>query len=264
MNLSVFTLAQRPELRGQLFSAEFAAALPEFMRHDPTAELYYARGNLDRYLDFVLAAVHPEQPDRVVARAASVPFAFGSAVPERSELPDGGWDEVIRWAHQDTQAGRPATAVGALEIMVLRPYRGRGVSQRMLSAMADNARMRGFADLYAPVRPSDKHREPFIPFAEYVGRMQPDGLPDNAWLRVHCRAGGAIVKIAPTSMVIAGNLKEWSSWTGLGFEASGAVAVPGALSPLHVSLEQNHAVYVEPNLWVRHRLDRRGHLRGIE
>ena len=28
-----------------------------------------------------------------------------------------------------------------------------------------------------------------------------------------------------------------------------------ALSPVHVSLEQDHAVYVEPNLWVRHPLD---------
>jgi uncharacterized protein (AIM24 family) len=38
------------------------------------------------------------------------------------------------------------------------------------------------------------------------------------------------------------------------FETSGAVAVAGALSPVHVSLEQNHAVYVEPNIWVHHRL----------
>ena len=28
----------------------------------------------------------------------------------------------------------------------------------------------------------------------------------------------------------------------------------GALSPVHVSLEQNHAVYIEPNLWIHHRL----------
>jgi hypothetical protein len=30
--------------------------------------------------------------------------------------------------------------------------------------------------------------------------------------------------------------------------------VPGALSPVHVSAEHDHAVYVEPNLWVHHRV----------
>jgi hypothetical protein len=44
------------------------------------------------------------------------------------------------------------------------------------------------------------------------------------------------------------------SLTGLIFKQSGAVAVDGALSPVHVSLEQDHAVYVEPNIWIHHRL----------
>jgi hypothetical protein len=60
------------------------------------------------------------------------------------------------------------------------------------------------------------------------------------------RAGAQIVKVAPRSMVIAGTIAEWSRWTGLGFTASGAAIVPGTLSPIHVSLEQDHAVYVEP------------------
>src|SRR6266446_3162468 len=108
--LMVATLAERPELRPQLFSAEFAAAVPEFLRHDPTAALYYERANLDRYLDFVLAAVDREQPDR-------------------DALPEDGWDGVIRWAHADWRAERSPNAVSALEIMVLPPYRARGVSQ---------------------------------------------------------------------------------------------------------------------------------------
>jgi len=55
-------------------------------------------------------------------------------------------------------------------------------------------------------------------------------------------------------MVFAGTLAEWSLWTGMTFDRSGAVAVPGALSPLHVSCEKDHAVYVEPNIWVHHRI----------
>src|ERR1700675_331991 len=125
--LAVATLAERPVLRAQLFSAEFAAAVPEFLHHDPTAELYYADGALDRYLDFALAAVDRDEPDRVIARAFSVPFAFRDGTAGRSELPLGGWDAVIRWADEDWRAGRRHAAVSALEIIVLPPYRGRGL-----------------------------------------------------------------------------------------------------------------------------------------
>ena len=250
--LAVATLRERPELRALVFSAEFQAGWPEFARHDPTAALYY--GALDRYLDFVLAAVDREQPDRPIARACSVPFAFRDATSGRKELPPGGWGAVIRWADADWRAGRRATAVSALEILVAPPYRGRGISQLMLSAMLANTWARGFADLYAPLRPSDKHREPHVPFADYVARTRPDGLPHDAWVRTHIRAGARVVGIAPYSMVIAGTLAEWSEWTGVEFAGGGEIIVPGALSPVHASREQNHAVYVEPNLWVHHRV----------
>jgi hypothetical protein len=73
-------------------------------------------------------------------------------------------------------------------------------------------------------------------------------------VRTHLRLGAVVVKVAPCSMVIVGTLAEWRQWTGLAFERSGTAIVPGALSQVHVSLEQDHAVYVEPNLWVRHPL----------
>ncbi len=250
--LAVATLRERPELRAQLFSAEFAAAVPEFLRHDPTAALYYGDRALDRYVDFVLAAVDREEPDRVIARAVSVPFAFRDATSGRKALPPGGWDAVIRWTDEDWRAGRRPTAVGALEIIVLPPYRGRGIAQLMLAALIANTWDKGFADLYAPLRPSDKHREPHVPFADYIARRRADGLPDDSWLRAHVRAGGRIMQVAPRSMVIAGTLAEWSRWTGMNFDRSGAIVVPGALSPVHVSCEDDHAVYVEPNLWVHH------------
>jgi hypothetical protein len=36
------------------------------------------------------------------------------------------------------------------------------------------------------------------------------------------------------------------------FDRSGEVLVAGALSPVMVSLEQDYAVYIEPNVWVQH------------
>ncbi|HEY6738338.1 MAG TPA: hypothetical protein VI076_05765 [Actinopolymorphaceae bacterium] len=90
--------------------------------------------------------------------------------------------------------------------------------------------------------------------SQYIEQRRDDGLPEDPWLRVHVRAGGRIVKVAPTSMVIVGSLEEWRSWTGLPFDRDGDVAVPEALVPVQCNLTHGYAVYVEPNVWVRHDL----------
>jgi hypothetical protein len=84
--------------------------------------------------------------------------------------------------------------------------------------------------------------------------VRSDGLPVDPWLRVHVRAGGKIIQVAPRSMVIAGTLAEWREWTELPFDRTGSVLVPKALAPVMCDAEHDHAVYVEPNVWVRHDL----------
>jgi GNAT superfamily N-acetyltransferase len=254
VRLEVATFAERPDLLAKVFEPEIQSAVPEFMRHDQTGALYYGDGHLGHHLDYGLVAVDPAEPDRPVARAFSVPFAFPDPARGRVALPDGGWDQVIRWGYQDRLAGIRPTAVSALEIMVAPRLQGRGISQTMLAALRDNARRLGFVELYALLRLTDKHREPLTPFAEYVARCRDDGLPHDSWVRTHLRLGARILKVAPCSMVVAGTLAEWRQWTALPFDKSGPTIVPGALSPVHVSLEQDHAVYVEPNLWLRHPL----------
>jgi GNAT superfamily N-acetyltransferase len=252
--LTVATFAERPDLLARVFEPDIQSAVPEFMRHDPVGVLYYGDGHLEHYREFGLVAFDPTTPEEPLARAFSVPFASRDGMPGRDELPDGGWDEVIRWGHLDRVAGRRANAVSALEIMVAPRLQQRGISRLMLGAMRDNARRLGFADLYAPLRPTGKALEPLTPFADYVARRRPDGLPHDPWLRTHIRAGAEVVKIAPRSMTVAGTLAEWRQWTGLALDRSGEALVPGALCPIHVSLEQDHAVYVEPNIWLHHRV----------
>ena len=216
--------------------------------HDRAAGLYFDEPHFDRHLAFAFVGLAGEE---IAGRAFSVPFAF--RIEGRTELPDAGWDEVIRWSHQDHAAGRKPTALSALEISLLPPFRGRSHPERFIATMKDAARAHGFADLYAPVRPSLKHRSPRAPMAAYAAALRPDGLPVDPWLRTHVRLGGRIVKVAPCSMTIVGTLAEWSRWTGLAFPTSGDMEVPGALAPVLISREQDCGVYVEPNVWVHHR-----------
>jgi hypothetical protein len=247
VGLEIFTLRERPDLRPLIFDADLQSVWPEFMRHGAAAKLYFAPWIFDRYLDYAFAGV---ADGKVVARAFCVPFAFNT--DDRSDLPDGGWDQVIRWAHDDKMIGRAPNALSALEISMLPEARGSGNSLALLGAMKACARVNGFGELFAPVRPNQKHLQPRVSMRDYVDTVRSDGLPVDGWLRTHLRVGGTFMKIAPYSMTIVGTLADWSAWTGMPFDRSGEVLVAGALSPVMVSLEQDCAVYIEPNVWVRH------------
>ena len=249
MNLEIFSLRERPDLCPRVFSQDLQAVWPEFMRHDATAKLYFDPSIFVDYLDYAFGGLVDGE---VVGRAFSIPFAFN--VEGRTELPDGGWDQVIRWAHEDRILGRTPTTMSALEIALLPKARGIGNSLAMLDALKACAKKMRFAEMFAPVRPSQKHLLPRTPMCEYITLKRADGLPMDAWLRTHVGVGGRIVKIAPYSMTIVGTIAEWSQWTGAAFESSGEAEVEGALVPVLVSLEQNYGIYVEPNVWVRHPL----------
>jgi GNAT superfamily N-acetyltransferase len=221
------------------------------MYHDPVSALFYQQ-EATEYAEFCLLGIDLDEPDRPVAKASSVPFSW--AGDPAAELPPGGYDAVILAATADRLAGRRGNLVSPIEIAVRPDLRGRGLSKLMLDALRDNTARLGYPILVAPVRPSHKARFPELTMRAYLARVREDGLPADPWLRVHARAGGRIVGLAPRSMTIAGTLAEWREWTGLPFTGDGPVTVPDALVPVHVAVAAGHAVYVEPNVWVRHDL----------
>ncbi|GGU13887.1 MULTISPECIES: N-acetyltransferase [Streptomyces] len=248
MELNITTLAERPELQGRMW--QMKDLWPEFTLHDPVGWGYMAR-IVTELPEYVLVATDAE--GEVVARAFSVPFQLQAE--GRRALPARGWDQVMLWAFSDLRHGRTPDTVSAIEVCVDTGALGKGLSGRMLAAMRDNAERLGFTEVVAPVRPNGKHLEAAASIDEYAFRTrEADGLPHDPWLRVHVRAGGTIERVAPASMTISGSLEEWRAWTGLPFDTDGPVEVAGALVPVHCEASRGYAVYVEPNVWVRHRL----------
>lgn len=244
VSLTISVLADRPDLAEPMW--DMPSSWPEFMRNDPIGGLYY--GNVEqRFAEFALVA--QDDGGEVVACAYSVPFVLDE---DAGELPDNGWDFVIRSGLLASIRKQRPNAVSAVEIAVRPDRQGTGLSGRMLEAMRENAARKGFAELVAPVRPNGKD-DLDEPMSTYAARVRDDGLPVDPWLRVHVRAGGRIAKVAPRSMVVPGTLEEWRSWTGLPFDATGPVVVPKALTPVHCDVDHGVAVYVEPNVWVVHR-----------
>jgi GNAT superfamily N-acetyltransferase len=247
MELTVSSLAERPEMRERVLG--MADSWPEFVTEDPVGSAHYGRisGELPEHVLFA-----EDERGEVVAHAHGVPFALHTE--DRGELPARGWDEVLGWAFSDLRRGVRPDTVSAISVVVDPRLQGHGLSARMLSAMRDNARAHGFSEVVAPVRPSAKHLEPHTPIEEYARRVRPDGLPYDPWLRVHVRAGAEVHSVAPASMTVSGSLEQWRRWTGLPFDTRGDVEVPGALVPVRCEPERGYAVYVEPNVWMRHAL----------
>lgn len=266
MVLRIASLAERPEMYDQVMG--MADTWPEFLRNDLVGNAHY--GRIAKELpEHVLFA--EDDSGEVVAHAYSVPFALGDGgdggdsgdggdrgdvgglgSEGQSGLPARGWDEVLVRAFGDRRRGITPDTVSAISIVVAPHAQGTGLSARMLSAMRENARAQGFGEVVAPVRPSAKHLEPRTAMEEYAFRTRDDGLPHDPWLRVHVRAGARIEAVAPASMTVAASLDEWREWTGLPFDTEGRIEVPGALVPVHCEPARGYAVYVEPNVWVRH------------
>lgn len=218
------------------------------MRYNRVAEAYFWQ-TPQWFPEICLVATTSD--GTVVADAHAVRFA--SRPKGRAELPASGWEQVMVWAFADARGDStgPDTAC-ALNISVAVSHQGQGLARLMLDALRTASTDVGVRELVAPVRPTWKAREPDTPMATYAGRTRDDRLPYDPWLRTHVRVGGRIVGVAPTSWVVAGSLAQWREWTGLPFDADGEVRVPGALVPVRCHTRADSAVYVEPNVWVRH------------
>jgi GNAT superfamily N-acetyltransferase len=242
MSLQWFTSDERPDLVDR--RAHLVDTWPKFMLESPVSHrcwrlLYERFGGLQHLLV-------DDATDEPLAEANSVPVAV-----DLDALPERGWEDVLQ---RGTTSGDVPNAVSAIAIVIASDRRGEGLSRVCLERMRDAAAEHGYPDLVAPVRPSWKARYPLVDIDRYVAWRTSDGLPFDPWLRVHARAGAKLVRVCHESMTIPGTVREWEAWAGMPFPESGDYVVPGALTPVSIDVEQDRGVYVEPNVWMHHRL----------
>ena len=246
--LSRITLAERPDLSAPLRESGIDGALswPKFYQGCAAKTRFWDRTYTD------LAAyqvVFVDGGGAVVACGHTAPLYWDGTV---DGLPSG-WDAGLERACTPEQEPNTLMALAAVAHPVVK---NAGLGAEILESMRDLGRQHGFSSLIAPVRPNRKESYPLAKFEEYIGWTHPDGSAFDPWLRVHLHLGGRILMVAPESMVVEGTVEQWAVWTGGTFPATGAYVVPGGLAPVHIDLEHDLGRYVEPNVWVEHRLDR--------
>lgn len=225
------------------------ASWPEFMLHDPVANENWHE-LFDRFHEYQFALLDTDS-NRMAAMGNSLPFHWDLPL---EELPEGGWDWVFGKAVEDHKNGIAPNIQSAIQIAIHPDYQSRGLSSLMVNAMRGIAISKGFHHLVAPVRPNQKGMYPLTSIDDYIRWTNEEGLPFDAWLRVHVRAGARILKPCHEAMTIRGSRAEWEAWTGLKFPQSGTYHVAGALNPMEINLEKDEGVYIEPNVWLVHSL----------
>ncbi len=242
MSLRFFSYDERPELEQR--KRPLLEAWPAFMFEDPVAgarwHLLYER--FGGFQHFLL----DEESDELVAEVNSLPVQV-----DLDDLPDRGWDDVMM---RGTDAREPANVVTALQVMIAPDRQGQGLSRLCLERMRAVAEEHGFEHLVAPVRPSWKARYPLVPIERYIGWTNADGNLFDPWLRTHARLGARLVRPCHEAMRIQGTVAQWEEWAGMPFPESGDFVVPGALTLVSIDREADRGVYVEPNVWMHHRL----------
>jgi GNAT superfamily N-acetyltransferase len=222
---------------------------PEFMMHDPIADEYWHE-LFDRFSDYQFALLDTEN-DRMAAMANSLPFHWDKPL---EDLPERGWDWVFVQAMEEHKNGVTPNIQSAIQINIHPDYQGQGLSMRMVKAMAAIGKSKGFQYLVAPVRPNHKSKYPLTSIDDYITWTNDEGLPFDAWLRVHARAGARIIKPCHEAMTIRSTRADWEEWTGLKFPQSGKYYVEGALNPIDMNTEKDEGIYVEPNVWMVHEI----------
>lgn len=202
---------------------------------------------LARYPDHRLCMIDLDTGE-LVATGMCVPLY----VEPSGKLPQEGWDWIVNTA--EGQKGKTPNTIGALSISVPKPHRERGLARDMVSAMRAVAVRRYCARVIAPVRPSVKCDHPFVPMVDYIGWRDKRGRVFDPWLRSHIAAGGDLNGVCDRSMVVEQPIDFWKPWTKSELAEDGEVPFKGALVPLHVDHGSGVGRYVEPNVWVTHRI----------
>jgi len=220
---------------------------PEFMQHDMIVNKYWEY-LLSSFLNFQIAYVLDKT---TIGIANSIPLKWNK---DFDKLPDEGLDWALKKAVNDYSNNFTPNLLVGLQISIDKDYQGQGLSTLLLKSMKKIAKENNIKNIAIPIRPTLKSNYPLISIDDYITWERADNLQFDPWLRIHVRNGGEIVRACKKSMQIEGTVQEWESWTNKKYPGDGNYIVTGALTPISIDTKKNIGKYIEPNVWILHKV----------
>lgn len=242
MTYSIYTFAQRPELRDQIDQLS-DESWPPFLMH---GNIHHWHLLFEMFPDYQL--LFCDSADKLIAVGHTVPLIWDGSL---SDLP-GTMEEILLRAEHAYRHLQAPNTLSAMAAMVSSGHRRQNLSDKVVQEMRSLAGQHSCSALIAPVRPTWKSRYPLTPMERYVDWKRADGAPLDPWIRVHWRLGAVPLCVAPNTLTVEGTIQDWQEWTQMAFPDSGLYVIPGALQPVKMDCEQNIGRYEDPNYWMKH------------
>ncbi|MBK7143238.1 MAG: GNAT family N-acetyltransferase [bacterium] len=240
------TTAERPDIEPKIHELT-SSSWPAFMYENEIADVNFKYLFSD-FPEYQFGLIDTRD-DSLVAQGNSISFYWDKPV---EQLPDEGWEWVLMKGIEDRRAGRTPNYQSALQICISPQLRSKGASGEVVKAMRSLGAKQGIPHMVAPVRPNRKSDYPLIPMDDYIKWKTEEGLPFDAWMRVHARLGARVVSVCHKAFWVKNSIASWEKWTGLRFLQSGQYIIPGALNPIEIDLKADIGTYCEPNVWMYH------------
>jgi len=220
---------------------------PEFMMHDAIANKWFFQ-LYEKFPEFQYWLLDNEE---IVGIGNSIPIYWKD---ELDNLPDEGWDWALKKGFDDLKAGIEPNLLCGLSITINPKFQGIGLSAEMVKSMVQIGKNCKLDSLIIPIRPTIKKDFPQLDIKQYIVLKREDEQLFDPWLRIQEKLGGKIIKVCSKAMDIRGSVQDWKNWTGVNFPQSGNYKIEGALKTVEIDLEKDEGVYIEPNVWVAHKL----------
>ncbi len=165
------------------------------------------------------------------------------------DLPNTGWDWLVKKSVEDYEKGRLLNTLGGLQIIVTKNFLGKGYSKKIIAEIKNRKRLLGLEHLIIPIRPTLKHQFPEMPMADYVLKKDGDKIYDP-WIRTHVNSGATIINICSESMLISGPVALWKSLLHKEELLSGTYVIEGGLNTVSIDISNDYGVYAEENIWI--------------
>jgi len=217
------------------------------MLHDEVANEYFFKlyENFPEFQYWLLSE------GEIIGIGNTIPFFFSD---KHENLPETGWDWALTKGFEDKESQVKPNLLCGLSITINPKYQGKGFSKAMINAMASIGKKQSLHSLVIPVRPTQKQNFPTLSMEKYIQKNRDDGSLFDPWLRIHKKMGGEIISICQKAMKITGSISDWEKWTEMCFDESGDFIIPGALDTVNIDFEKDEGKYIEPNVWVMHKL----------
>ncbi|MFD2561911.1 hypothetical protein [Aquimarina rubra] len=218
-------------------------AFPEIILHSEVIRNYWER--LEKYFPYTQLFAVGENHN-LIGFMNAIPIFWDQPL---DELPDDGWDWLVKKGISDFENDIQPNSLGGLQIVVTKEFQGKGYSQLLIARGKQVKENLGFKNFIIPIRPILKHTYPDIKIEDYMNWTKDDKTFDP-WIRTHIKSGAQILKVCENSMNVTGDINFWEGLLKQNINESGTYRVQGALNLVSINLDKNYGEYREENIWI--------------